>query len=287
MGIQFKALTGHLQSVYNCENGLLSSCNSEIFKYLFYKFHCIISLFDRYSSCGYKRVTTSAQNEITDRIYSETDLEIFVACPISSKDIFITTYPTIPTPGDNSHHLTVPIFRNLSLDIHLASGSFPVFNISWGDDTFDVIDFYSNAKFPRDNLSLAHQFNQLLIQAKQRQLRISVCNQFSCGERSIAIKVTKCGPPLLEIDHDAETMLLPRDQENEIFLKWKNHFPECAYVDWNEYFFEYHVSELSIGTENYLDEIQSKIEQDFCQVILTIPKFTLQVEGEKIQINNT
>lgn len=238
---------------------------------------------NRYSSCGYKKITTSAQNEITEKIYSE-HLEIFIACPISSEDIIINTYPTrSPTLEDKRDLLTLPIFRNLSLEIRLVSGSFPTYKISWGDSTIDVVDSNANKKFPRNNISLVHQFNQLLNKPQVKyQLQISVCNQFSCGERFIPIKVTKCGPPLLKIDHEMEAKVLPRDQKNEILLEWENRFPECATVDWNEYFFEYHISELFIGTESYLDKIQSTIQQDLSLVKFAIPKFTLQVAGKKI-----
>ena len=162
----------------------------------------------------------------------------------------------------------------------MVSGSFPIYNISWGDSLFDVVDSYSDERFParRNNISLVHRFRKLLEKPEKHQLKISVCNQFSCGERSILIKVTKCGPPLLKIN--MEPKLLPRDQQNAIFLEWQNLYPECASVEWNEYSFQYHLSELSIGKENYFDKIKSTIEQDQSRVKLTIPEFTLPDKGE-------
>ena len=223
----------------------------------------------RYSSCGYKKIRTSVKNEITQRIDGK-ELEIFVASPISNDDIVVTTYPRAV-----DDLVTLPIFRNLSLMIHLLSGSFPVYNVSWGDSTFDIIDA-SIERSPR-NVSFIHQYNQPFVGSNQL-LKISACNQFSCGERHFPVKVSKCGPPLLSIDR--EPIVLKRDQMHEIFLKWKNFFQECTFVKWDEYF-GFHISELNMGNKSYLAKIQSRIEQHSGRVRLTIPPYIFR-EGKMV-----
>ena len=67
LGSQFKALTGYLQCIYNCENGLLSSCNSAIYKKSKLFIHYIQSVFRHYLIVARKiNVSDAKVNNLPD-----------------------------------------------------------------------------------------------------------------------------------------------------------------------------------------------------------------------------
>lgn len=196
---------------------------------------------------------------------------IYVACPISNDDIRITSYPMVV-----DGLITIPFFRNFSLDIFLDAGSFPFYNVSWGDSLFDTFDG-SQEKTPQ-NVSLLHRYQEP--SDDHFLIEITVCNQFSCGEKKAPMKVSKCGPPLLRISK--EPIILKRDKLSDIILEWSNGYPECASVDKSDYF-GYHVSKISLDNESFIEKIKWRVEYSSNRLLLQIPPYTLK-DGKFLMI---